>query len=107
MLQVNPRLPKTVLEDGWRYPLASFHSADVGLKVRCNYNLSNRTVSNAANALAVAGGINEAGAENTVVRSPNVTLRVTDRYVFIDLILLMWKRWKFFINLNSYHAAFY
>ena len=53
-------------------------SQDVGLKIRCNYNLSNRTVTNTAN-LAVTGGLNQAGAENTVVKSPNVTLRVTDR----------------------------
>ncbi len=54
-------------------------SSDVGLKIRCNYNLENRTVSNTAD-LAVEGGLqNEGGAENTVVQSPNVTLRVTDR----------------------------
>ena len=53
-------------------------SQDVGLKIRCNYNLENRTVTNVAD-LAVSGGLNQAGAENTVVSSPNVTLRVTDR----------------------------
>ena len=53
-------------------------SSDVGLKIRCNYNLENRTVSNAED-LVVSGGLNEAGAEGTVVQSPNVTLRVTDR----------------------------
>ncbi|XP_059099096.1 uncharacterized protein LOC131893159 [Tigriopus californicus] len=51
---------------------------DVGLKVRCNYNLSNTTIVSDTN-LSVKGGLNIAGAENTVVRSPNVTLRVTDR----------------------------
>lgn len=54
-------------------------SSDVGLKVRCNYNMSNRTVSNAGR-LAVGQGLkNQVGAENTVVKSPNVTLRVTNR----------------------------
>ena len=53
--------------------------SDVGLKVRCNYNMENKTVSN-FNRLSVEGNLmSETGAENTVVRSPNVTLRVTDR----------------------------
>ena len=53
-------------------------SSDVGLKIRCNYNLENKTISNAAN-LEVGGGFNDALFESAVVHSPNVTLRVTDR----------------------------
>eukprot|EP00095_Tigriopus_kingsejongensis_P006961 maker-scaffold406_size180810-snap-gene-0.27 protein:Tk06961 transcript:maker-scaffold406_size180810-snap-gene-0.27-mRNA-1 annotation:"hypothetical protein L798_11402" len=53
-------------------------SDDVGLKVRCNYNLANTTIVSNAN-LNVQGGLSQTGAENTVVASPNVTLRVTDR----------------------------
>ncbi len=61
-------------------------SSDVGLKVRCNYELSNRTVSNAAK-LAVAEELrNQAEAENSVVTSPNVTLRVTNRLAQIQFL---------------------
>ncbi len=52
--------------------------ADIGLKVRCNYNLQNRTVSNRED-LSVKGGVSNAGAQNAVVNTPNVSLRVTDR----------------------------
>ena len=51
---------------------------DIGLKLRCNYNLSNRTVSHAAE-LAVNEGISQAGAEQTIVQAPNITMRITDR----------------------------
>ena len=56
-------------------------SNDVGLEVKCNYNLSNRTVSHNAD-LEVGGELPGAtNAEQTIVQAPNVTMRITDRYV--------------------------
>ena len=87
VIQVWKEIWKALSLDWHFSPFSKHHdmivtSDDVGLKIRCNYNLSNRTVSNVDN-LAVSGGLNKGGAENTVVRSPNVTLRVTDRYNLI------------------------
>ena len=53
---------------------------DVGLKLRCNYNLSNRTVSHAAE-LEINEGLSQSGAEQTIVQAPNITMRITDRFV--------------------------
>ena len=53
-------------------------SNDVGLKVKCNYNLSNRTVSHNTE-LEINGHLNSANAEQTIVQAPNVTMRITDR----------------------------
>ena len=52
---------------------------DIGLKLRCNYNLSNRTVSHAAE-LEINEGLSQSGAEQTIVQAPNITMRITDRY---------------------------
>ena len=55
-------------------------SNDVGLEVKCNYNLSNKSVSHNAD-LEVDGQLpGEANAEQTIVQAPNVTMRITDRY---------------------------
>ena len=55
-------------------------SNDVGLEVKCNYNLSNRTVSHNAD-LEVGGELpGSTNAEQTIVQAPNVTMRITDRY---------------------------
>ena len=57
-------------------------SNDVGLEVKCNYNLSNRTVSHNAD-LEVGGDLPGAtNAEQTIVQAPNVTMRITDRLLF-------------------------
>jgi hypothetical protein len=53
-------------------------STDVGIQVKCNYNLSNRTVSHNAE-LEVKGDLSGANAEQTIVAAPNVTMRITDR----------------------------
>ena len=53
-------------------------SNDVGLEVKCNYNLSNKTISHNAD-LAVNGDLYGANAEQTIVQAPNVTMRITDR----------------------------
>ncbi len=55
-------------------------SNDVGLKVKCNYNLSNRTVSHNTE-LEINGNLPSANAEQTIVQAPNVTMRITDRFV--------------------------
>ena len=56
--------------------------ADVGLRVRCNYNLTDRTVTQSSD-LQVddggSGGNQEDGAMTTAVEAPNVTMRITDR----------------------------
>ena len=60
-------------------------SNDVGLEVKCNYNLSNKSVSHNAD-LEVDGQLpGEANAEQTIVQAPNVTMRITDRYNFKPL----------------------
>ena len=53
-------------------------SNDVGLEVKCNYNLANKTVEHSAD-LAVDGDLYGANAEQTIVQAPNVTMRITDR----------------------------
>jgi len=54
-------------------------SNDVGLEVKCNYNLSNKSISHNAD-LEVDGDLpGEANAEQTIVQAPNVTMRITDR----------------------------
>ena len=59
-------------------------SNDVGLEVKCNYNLSNKSVSHNAD-LEVDGQLpGEANAEQTIVQAPNVTMRITDRYLFLS-----------------------
>lgn len=61
-------------------------SNDVGLEVKCNYNLSNRTVSHNAD-LEVGGELPGAtNAEQTIVQAPNVTMRITDRYVHLPSV---------------------
>lgn len=55
-------------------------STDVGLEVKCNYNLSNKSISHNTD-LEVDGELpgNQANAEQTIVQAPNVTMRITDR----------------------------
>ena len=59
-------------------------SSDVGLRVRCNYNLTNTTVTHTSN-LEVndgngsGGGLGEASLQTTAVSAPNVTMRITKR----------------------------
>ena len=64
-------------------------SNDVGLEVKCNYNLSNKSVSHNAD-LEVDGQLpGEANAEQTIVQAPNVTMRITDRYKFYSLYICL------------------
>ncbi|XP_037090285.1 uncharacterized protein LOC119110525 [Pollicipes pollicipes] len=52
-------------------------SADLGLSVHCQYDLSNKTVSNEVD-LEVKGDIQPVLEEEAVVDSPNVLMRITD-----------------------------
>ncbi|XP_037075431.1 uncharacterized protein LOC119096634 [Pollicipes pollicipes] len=52
-------------------------SADLGLSVHCQYDLSNKSVSNAVD-LQVKGDIQPVLEEQAVVDSPNVLMRITD-----------------------------
>lgn len=53
-------------------------SADLGLSVHCQYDLSNKSVSNRVD-LQVTGEIEPALEEESIVDSPNVVMRITDR----------------------------
>lgn len=55
-------------------------SNDVGLEVKCNYNLFNKTIMHSTD-LNVQGELpgGNANAEQTIVQAPNVTMRITDR----------------------------
>ena len=53
-------------------------SKDVGLRVRCNYNLTDKTVTQSSD-LQVDEGHSQAQLETTEVSNPNVTMRITDR----------------------------
>ena len=63
-------------------------SNDVGLEVKCNYNLSNKSISQNTD-LEVDGDLpGSANAEQTIVQAPNVTMRITDRYSKVHLVYL-------------------
>ena len=63
-------------------------SNDVGLEVKCNYNLSNKSISQNTD-LEVDGDLpGSANAEQTIVQAPNVTMRITDRYSRVHLVYL-------------------
>ncbi|XP_067124727.1 uncharacterized protein [Centruroides vittatus] len=51
---------------------------DLGLSVHCQYDLSNRSVSNGVQ-LEVNGDVDTTGSQSATVTSPNVTMRITDR----------------------------
>ena len=53
-------------------------SADLGLSVRCQYDLSNKSISNVVD-LEVKGDIQPVLEQEAVVDSPNVLMRITDR----------------------------
>ena len=53
-------------------------SSDLGLAVTCQYDLTNKTVSNEVD-LGVHGEINPVLTEEVVVDSPNVAMKITDR----------------------------
>lgn len=53
-------------------------AADMGLAVHCQYDLSNKSVSNKVD-LQVTGDTKAALEEGSVVESPNVLMRITDR----------------------------
>ncbi|KAA0192345.1 hypothetical protein HAZT_HAZT001565 [Hyalella azteca] len=53
-------------------------SADLGLSVHCQYDLSNKSVSNRVD-LQVTGEVEPALEEESIVESPNVVMRITDR----------------------------
>lgn len=55
-------------------------SNDVGLEVKCNYNLSNKSISHNTD-LEVDGDYlpGNTNAEQTIVQAPNVTMSITDR----------------------------
>uniref|UniRef100_A0ABD2WSI8 ZP domain-containing protein n=1 Tax=Trichogramma kaykai TaxID=54128 RepID=A0ABD2WSI8_9HYME len=53
-------------------------SSDLGLAVTCQYDLTNKTVSNEVD-LGVHGDINPVLTEEVVVDSPNVAMKITDR----------------------------
>ncbi|XP_076659644.1 ZP and PAN domain-containing protein neyo [Halictus rubicundus] len=53
-------------------------SSDLGLAVTCQYDLTNKTVSNEVD-LGVHGDITPALSEEVIVDSPNVAMKITDR----------------------------
>ena len=53
-------------------------SSDLGLAVSCQYDLTNKSVSNEVD-LGVRGEVKPALSEEVVVDSPNVAMRITDR----------------------------
>lgn len=53
-------------------------SSDLGLAVTCQYDLTNKTVSNEVD-LGVQGDVKSAMTEEVVVDSPNVAMKITDR----------------------------
>ena len=59
-------------------------SSDVGLRIKCNYNLTNRTVTHTSSLEVNDGhgngnGLGEAAMQTTAVAAPNVTMRITLR----------------------------
>ena len=59
-------------------------SSDVGLRIRCNYNLTNRTVTHTSSLEVDDGdgsgnGLGEAAMQTTAVAAPNVTMRISLR----------------------------
>ncbi|KAJ4437006.1 hypothetical protein ANN_17138, partial [Periplaneta americana] len=54
-------------------------SSDLGLAVTCQYDLTNKSVSNEVD-LGVRGDVRPALSEEVVVDSPNVAMKITDRY---------------------------
>ncbi|KAG8227680.1 hypothetical protein J437_LFUL006991 [Ladona fulva] len=54
-------------------------SEDVGLSVKCSYNLQNRSVSNGMQ-LEIGSEAMEEASESSYVLSPTVSMRITDRY---------------------------
>ena len=77
------QLPEWIVTDEKYFVYFQHHDMvvttnDVGLKLRCNYNLSNRTISHAAE-LEINEGLSQSGAEQTIVQAPNITMRITDR----------------------------
>lgn len=53
-------------------------SSDLGLAVTCQYDLTNKTVSNEVD-LGIHGDIQPALSEEVIVDSPNVAMKITDR----------------------------
>lgn len=53
-------------------------SSDLGLAITCQYDLTNKTVSNEVD-LGVHGEITPALSEEVIVDSPNVAMKITDR----------------------------
>lgn len=53
-------------------------SSDLGLAVTCQYDLTNKTVSNEVD-LGIHGDIPPALSEEVIVDSPNVAMKITDR----------------------------
>ena len=54
----------------------------MGLRIRCNYNLTNRTVTHTSSLEVNDGngnGLGEAAMQTTAVAAPNVTMRITLR----------------------------
>ena len=55
-------------------------SNDVGLEVKCNYNLSNKSISHNTDLEVDSEYLpGQANAEQTIVQAPNVTMRITER----------------------------
>ena len=54
-------------------------SSDLGLAVTCQYDLTNKSVSNEVD-LGVRGDVRPALSEEVVVDSPNVAMKITDRF---------------------------
>ena len=52
-------------------------SSDVGLRVRCNYNLTDKTVTHTSD--LQVDGEQTAQMETSEVEAPNVTMAITDR----------------------------
>ena len=53
-------------------------ASDMGLSVACQYDLTNKSVSNEVD-LGVVGDLKHSIAQESIVDSPNVAMRVTDR----------------------------
>jgi len=54
-------------------------SSDLGLAVTCQYDLTNKSVSNEVD-LGVRGDVRPALSEEVVVDSPNIAMKITHRY---------------------------
>ena len=53
-------------------------ASDMGLSVACQYDLTNKSVSNEVD-LGVVGDLKHSMTQESIVDSPNVAMRVTDR----------------------------